>query len=98
MDAEAPAVAGTSRARSARERMPHMTSENLIGPQLKLMREAKGLSLEQFCQLLFQHTQLKMARSTLHKIECGTRVVYDYEVRYFAAILQVSMENLFVSF
>jgi len=67
---------------------------NVIGPQLRLIREKQDITQEQMaakCQVL----GLDMTRGTLAKIESRVRAVSDHEIPFLAKALGVSIESLF---
>lgn len=73
-----------------------MKKRNLIGVNLKKYRELKKLSQEEFvaklCLLGFNLDQ-----SILSRIERQTREVYDYELFYFAKVLNISINDFYLN-
>lgn len=67
---------------------------NIIGKNVRLIREKKGWTQEQLaakCNLI----DWEISRGTLAKIESNVRGVTDIEVSYFALVLDVDIEKLF---
>lgn len=67
---------------------------NVVGPQVRRLREAKKMSQEDFtarCNIV----GLNISRSTLAKIESQVRRVTDEEVVLLAKALKVSVETLY---
>lgn len=67
---------------------------NIIGKNVKYIRENKGWTQEQVaakCNLI----DWKISRGTLAKIESNVRGVSDIEVTYFASVLDVKIADLF---
>lgn len=67
---------------------------NIIGKNIKRIREDKSWTQEVLvarCQV----AQWEITRSTLAKIESNVRRVTDIEVKRFAQILDVSVNELF---
>ena len=69
---------------------------NTVGFQIRRLRSRQGLTQERFAAKL-QLAGLNTDRSTLAKIEARMRSVYDYELAVIAAVLKVSMADLFPS-
>ena len=70
---------------------------NIIGKNVKLIRENKGWTQEQLaakCNLI----DWKISRGTLAKIESNVRKVTDIEVSYFASVLDVEIADLFLGY
>lgn len=68
---------------------------NIIGKNIKRLREDKSWTQETLvakCQI----KQWEITRSTLAKIESNVRRVTDIEVKRFAQILEVSVDELFI--
>jgi transcriptional regulator with XRE-family HTH domain len=69
---------------------------NIIGPKIRVLREAAGLTQEQLsarCQRL----GLDITRGTLAKIEAAVRSVSDFEIPFIARALSVRLEQLYPS-
>ena len=67
---------------------------NIVGKNIKRIREDKSWTQEILvakCQV----EQWEITRSTLAKIESNVRRVTDIEVKRFAQILEVSVNELF---
>lgn len=67
---------------------------NLVGPQIKKLREAQKMTQEDFtarCNIV----GLNISRSTLAKIESQVRRVTDEEAALLAKALKVSVDTLF---
>lgn len=67
---------------------------NIIGPQVKALREQQGLTQDQLaakCNLL----EWNISRGTLAKIESKVRRVTDIEVVLLAQALDVTPADLF---
>jgi transcriptional regulator with XRE-family HTH domain len=74
--------------------MEHTRILNVIGPLLRRVREAQGLTQDALaakCQLL----GLDVTRGTLAKIESRVRSVSDHEIPFLAKALNTSTESLF---
>lgn len=70
--------------------------KNLIGPEVRRLRDAAGLSQAK----LAERCQLKgwdLSRSTLAKIEAGIRRINDGELFLLCRMLDCPMEELFRS-
>lgn len=73
--------------------MPQKKAKNVIGPQVRRLRNRGGLSqagLAAACQ----RTGWDISRDTIAKIEGGARWVGDFEVLSLAKVLQVSPNQL----
>ena len=67
---------------------------NIVGKNVRAIREKKGLTQEQLvakCNLL----DWKVSRSTLAKVESNVRRVSDQEVKYLAEALNIEITELF---
>tara|TARA_R110000851_G_scaffold333491_1_gene514061 strand:- start:79 stop:294 length:216 start_codon:yes stop_codon:yes gene_type:complete len=67
---------------------------NIVGKNIKRIRESKPWTQEVLvakCQV----KQWEITRSTLAKVESNVRRVTDIEVKRFAQILEVSIDELF---
>lgn len=71
-----------------------MLKRNIIGKNIKAIRIQKGLTQEQLTAKL-QVEGLKLDRPMLSRIESRTREVLDYEVKTFADVLDISINELF---
>lgn len=66
---------------------------NMIGPELRRVRNARGLSQPKFAEVL-QRKGWDISRDTLAKIESQTRWVSDFEVAFLAEVLKVPLAQL----
>ena len=66
---------------------------NVSGSKLKQLREAAGLSQEQFAAKI-QLAGLSLNQKAISRIETGERVVPDYELLYFSKVLNVPVCTL----
>jgi len=67
---------------------------NVIGPRLRMLRHAKGLTQEQVaarCQV----RGFDLTRGTLAKIESQVRAVSDHEIPFLAAGVEAEIQELF---
>ncbi len=67
---------------------------NIIGPQIRAIRERKYLTQEQLvarCNII----GFNISRSTLAKIESKVRRITDIEVELLASALNVPIQDLF---
>lgn len=62
---------------------------NISGPHIKAMRETMGLSQEQLAAKI-QLEGLNITQKAISRIETGERLVADYELLFFAKILNVT--------
>lgn len=69
---------------------------NTVGPQVRRLREARGLTQEQLAAKC-QTKGLDITRGTLAKIESRVRAIYDDELHILATILRCSADELFPS-
>ena len=69
---------------------------NMIGPQLRQIRNERGLSQPQLAELL-QRKGWDISRDTLAKIEDQRRWVSDFESAFLAEVLQVPLAVLFAA-
>lgn len=68
-------------------------SSNIIGPKVRQLRKACGLSQDALARKL-QLNGYDFSSLTILRIENGTRFVPDYEVRALANVFGVSYETL----
>ncbi len=66
---------------------------NLAGKQIKKLRKQMKLSQDQLAAQL-QVAGVMIDQRALSRIECQKRFIADFELREFARILHVSMEEL----
>ncbi len=67
---------------------------NVIGPKLKMLRNARNISQTMFSEMC-QQKHLKRSVATISKVENQLRSVYDYEVQIFAEVLHVPIDELY---
>lgn len=67
---------------------------NVIGPKLKMIRNARNISQTMFSEMCEQK-KLKRSVATISKVENQLRSVYDYEVQIFAEVLNVPIDELY---
>ena len=70
---------------------------NIIGKNVKLIREKNGWTQEQLtakCNLI----DWEISRGTLAKIESNVRGVTDIEVKYLSTVLDVDITALFLEY
>lgn len=86
----------TRRVRSAQSKFGLATA-NVTGTAIRRVRRQQfgHLTGHQFCDVLADATGLVINHATLSKIERGTRAVYDYELKAFALLFQLSTEDLY---
>jgi len=68
---------------------------NIIGKNVRVIRERKGLTQEQFaakCNLI----NWEISRGTVAKIESNVRRITDIEVQSLALALEVEVSELFL--
>jgi len=66
---------------------------NICGKRFRKLRRERGLSQENVAVKL-QLEGLNMTQGTISKIETGKRVIADYELRYLAMVLDISIYEL----
>ena len=71
----------------------HNGSKNIIGNNLKKIRQEKGLTQNDIA-LMLQLAGYEFDRITILRIEKGLRFVPDYEVKLLCEVLGVSYEML----
>lgn len=67
--------------------------DRLVGQQVRLLREKKGLTQEQLSARL-QVRGCDVTRSAVAKIEVGQRHIYAVELRYLRDALETTYEEL----
>jgi transcriptional regulator with XRE-family HTH domain len=67
--------------------------KNIVGPQVRRLRVAAGLSQEALANRL-QVAGWDLSRAGLSKIEAGLRLVIDAEVVVLARVLGVALDEL----
>ena len=66
---------------------------NTCGGRVRTARELAGLSQEQLAAKM-QVEGISLQQKSISRIEDGSRVVADYELKMFAKIFQVSLDFL----
>jgi transcriptional regulator with XRE-family HTH domain len=69
---------------------------NMVGPQLRRIRNERGLSQPKLAELL-QRKGWDISRDTLAKIEDQRRWVSDFEAAFLADALAAPLAELFVA-
>jgi transcriptional regulator with XRE-family HTH domain len=69
------------------------TEQNMIGPRLRSLREAEGLTQAEFAARL-QIAGWDISRETLAKVESQVRCVTDRELVRFAEALEIDPSEL----
>ncbi len=70
---------------------------NIISQRLRLARDfhlPEALTADQLVTRILHNHQLDIDKNAIHKIETQRRNVYDYEIKVFAQILEVSADWL----
>lgn len=76
------------------KKTPRKTPANVVGPQVRKLRYAMGLTQEKLaarCQL----AGLDISRATLAQIEARLRCVADAELFVLARVLKVTTDSLY---
>jgi len=76
------------------EAKPKKAPANIVGPQIRKIRYAHGLSQNRLA-IKLQLQGLDIARDTIAHIECQTHCVQDKVIPLFAEVLGVSVGDLF---
>ena len=66
---------------------------NICGERVRMARLAKRISQENLAAKM-QTLGVNIAQDAISNIEAGRRLVMDYELRAFATVLQVPIEEL----
>lgn len=66
---------------------------NICGERVRMARLAKRISQETLAAKM-QTMGVNIAQDAISNIEAGRRLVMDYELRTFATVLQVPIEEL----
>lgn len=66
---------------------------NVCGERVRMARLAKRISQETLAAKM-QTKGVNIAQDAISNIESGARLVMDYELRAFASVLQVPIEDL----
>jgi len=70
------------------------THRNMVGPQVRRLRNKRGLSQSKFAELL-QRKGWDISRDTVAKIEDQRRWISDFEAIFIADALKISLTELF---
>lgn len=70
------------------------TPRNMIGPKLREIRSARGLTQSDLASRC-QRKGWDLSRETLAKIEGQSRWVADFELVFFASVLDLSINDFF---
>lgn len=73
-----------------------MNHLNLIGPQVRKLREERDWSPLALAEKL-QAAGLDISQSSLARVEAGSAKVHDFELFYFARVFGVELRLLFPS-
>lgn len=73
--------------------MARKKSKNVIGPQVRRLRDKAGLSQSELAAAC-QRIGWDVSRDTIAKIESGARWVGDFEVIYLAKVFKSSPNEL----
>ena len=68
--------------------------QNLIGENVKALREAKGWSQKRLSEKLEEHA-VYICRGSVSRIESGERTISDIEIAGLAAVFGISVQQLF---
>lgn len=68
--------------------------KNVLGPNIKFYRMKRGLTQEDMTARL-NVLGLEIDRPMLSRIENQERILYDYEIREIAKILEIDYNDLF---
>ncbi|MBT3191512.1 MAG: helix-turn-helix transcriptional regulator [Verrucomicrobia bacterium] len=71
----------------------NVPDKNIAGPRIQAARRELGLTQDQLSAKLAR-AGIQIDRAGIAKIENGLRRVYDYELRAFAEVLAVSVDEL----
>ena len=71
-------------------------ARNMVGPQVRRIRHARGLS-QPALAILLQRRGWDISRDVIAKIEDQRRWVADFEAAFLAEVLQVALVDLYRS-
>lgn len=71
-----------------------MLERNIIGKQIKIIRLSKEITQEQLAARL-NINGIEIDQTMISKIEEQVRGIQDYEIKIFAIVLGVTIEDLF---
>ena len=66
---------------------------NVCGVRIRKIRQERGYSQNDLA-IKLQLADMNLTQKAISRIETGDRVVPDYELKYFAAVLGVSVTEL----
>lgn len=66
---------------------------NVCGVRIRKIRQERGYSQNDLA-IKLQLADMNLTQKAISRIETGDRVVPDYELKYFAAVLDVSVTEL----
>ena len=66
---------------------------NICGSRIRKIRQERGYSQNDLA-IKLQLADMNLTQKAISRIETGDRVVLDYELKYFAAVLGVSVAEL----
>ena len=66
---------------------------NVCGVRIRKIRQERGYSQNDLA-IKLQLADMNLTQKSISRIETGDRVVPDYELKYFAAVLDVSVTEL----
>lgn len=72
-------------------------TQNVVGEKVRKYRMERKLSQKEFSEKLETHA-IYICRGSISRIESHERTVTDFELRAMAAILKVSIEELYEDF
>lgn len=67
---------------------------NIIGTNIKRIRESKGLSQSDLCCKL-ELLGVPMYKADIYEIENNKRIIKDFEIKAFCIVLSVSLDELY---
>lgn len=76
-----------------RKNLGYYGRRNICGERVRMARLAKRISQETLAAKM-QTLGVNIAQDAISNIEAGRRLVMDYELRAFATVLQVPIEEL----
>lgn len=72
---------------------PYNNKRNICGSKIKFFRKSKKLSQQELTARL-QVSGISLERDSISRIESGSRFVSDFELKAFADLLGVAIEDL----
>ena len=67
---------------------------NICGERLRKIRKRRGLSQEDLAATKLQLRGLDLTQKAISRIETGSRLVTDYELKYLAEVLNIPVRLL----